>query len=275
MAKRIFIITIVLSLVVFFLPMSVKMFITRYPRVALLLPLHGINRFLSAIRTHQKEFHSLSEYAAGLTIENTQLKEQLRIMKFTASANRPNLVYAHIIGRDNETGVRYLTVDKNMRDNIQINMPVLTAYGLVGKVVECNEIQSIIETALSPSLKISAQNTRSKVVGVIEYSHFEKLRFKYAFAESDIQTNDTIATSGTGGIFPRGINIGTVLLVQVDPTSFFQYVDVKPMVSFNTLEDVFIYTKEVAQSESPRIRYARPENLNDMKIEIPINPRIR
>lgn len=275
MVKRIFIITIVLALTIHFLPASVKLLITRYPRIIFLLPLQGINKFLSNVRIRQKEYSTLSEFATELKLENAQLKEKLQSEKFMFTSNRPNLIHAHIIARDNESGIRYLTVDKSIRDNVKKNMPVMTAYGLVGKIIESTETQSVIETALSPSLKISALNTRSNVIGVVEYSHFNKLRFKYAFAESDIQTNDTIITSGLGGIFPRGLCIGIVLTVDVDPTSFFQYVDVKPMNNFNTLEHVFIDTREITPFNEQRIKYDRPENLNDIKIETPIHPRIR
>ncbi len=275
MAKRIFIITTVLSLVLFFLPTSFKILITRYPRIVLLLPLHGIEGFLRLVRVHEQEYRTLSEYATSLTLENARLIDEIRRQKFTASANYPQLVLAQIISRDHETGVRYLTLNKSVHDNVKVNMPVLTAYGMVGKIIESTENQSIVETALSPSLKISALNSRSQVVGVVEYSHFDKLRFKYAFDESDIQTNDTIVTSGIGGIFPRGINIGVVLKVDVDPTSFFQYVDVQPMVNFNTLEHIFVYTKEIAPFSESGASPRRWQNLYELKIETPTSPRIR
>lgn len=275
MAKRIFIIIIVIGVVVFFLPTSIKLQITKYPRIVLLLPLDGINNFVINLHSQRKEYHRLSELATKLTIENAQLKNQIIKNQLSNTINTFDLVQASIIARDNETGVRFFTINKSSHSNIKYNMPVLTAHGVVGKIIETNENQSIVETALSPGLKISAQDQRSRVVGVIEYSNFAKLRFKYAFAESDIQIGDTIISSGLGGIFPRGLNIGIVINVRIDPTRFFQYIEVKPTVNFNTLEEVFVLTSEIKPYDEMNSNILKQRNLQNLKIEIPITPRMR
>ncbi|MBS4015524.1 MAG: rod shape-determining protein MreC [Candidatus Latescibacteria bacterium] len=275
MTKRFFIVTIILAIAVSFLPASIKLLITRYPRIVLLLPLDGIDNFLSNIRSQQTAYQNLAELTTQLTLENTQLKAKIQKDDFLATLKNPDLVHANIIARDNEVGIRFLTIDKGLRNNIKIDMPVLTAYGVVGKIIESADNHSIVETALSPSLKISGLNLRTNVSGIIEYSYFDKLRFKYAFAESDIQTNDTIITSGLGGIFPRGIVIGIVLNVKIDPTRFFQYVDVNPLVNFNGIEDVFILIKPVSFAAEPSPKFTRSRNLYDLKIETPTAPRIR
>jgi rod shape-determining protein MreC len=154
-------------------------------------------------------------------------------------------------------------------------MPALTAHGVVGKIIETNVTQSIIETALSPGLKISALDQRSRVNGIIEYSNLSNLRFKYAFAESDIQAGDTIITSGLGGIFPRGLNIGTVIKKQPDPTRFFQYVEVKPSVNFNTLDEIFILTNKITSYEESAPKTNKYEDLYNLKVQVPTTPRIR
>ena len=275
MVKRIFIITIVLGLVIFFLPASIKYSITKYPRIVLLAPLNGINRFLSNIQLNKKEYQHFSELATKLSLENTRLKEQLLKTDQKPDLRKDDVISTEIIARDNEAGIRFFTIDKGSVENIKLNMPVLTADGLVGKVIEVTEYQSIIETALSPSLKISALDRRSRVVGVIEYSSLSNLRFKYTFAESNIQINDTIMTSGLGGIFPSGINIGIVKSVTTDPTRFFQYVDIKPIVNYNTIEQVFVLTSEFRPLQESATEIINEENLQNLKIRTPNNPRMR
>jgi rod shape-determining protein MreC len=143
---------------------------------------------------------------------------------------------------------------------------------VIGKIIETNQFSSIVETELSPFLKISAVNLRTQVVGVAEYSHLSILRFKYAFSESDIQPGDTIITSGLGGIFPRGLLIGTVIKNEPDPTRYFQSVEIKPTVSINTLDEVYVLTNKISlyQELTPKMNV-----LDNLKIEVPIQPRIR
>jgi rod shape-determining protein MreC len=272
MPKYIFISIIIIGLVFFFLPPSIKLPITKYPRIALLFPLEGINKFSANVSFHKKEYRYFQELATRLTVENAQLRDNVRKDAEKPLLTNATLISARIIARDNETGVQYLTIDKSANDNLAINMPVLTAQGVIGKIIETNQTQSIIETALSPGLKMSAVNLRSQVVGIVEYSNLSNLRFKYAFAESDIQPDDTIVTSGLGGIFPRGLRIGTIIKNEPDPTRYFQYVEVKPTVNLNTLDEIFILTNKLTNYQEI---IPDPNILENLKVEAPPTPRTR
>jgi len=244
MAKRIFLIITILGIILFFLPTSAKIFITKYPRIAFLFPLEGMNNLIRTLQSQKKESQILSELATKLIIENAQLKEKTEKNQFSKILRTPHLIQVDIIARDNETGLRFLTIDKGTDNHVKENMTALNPQGIIGKIVESTKNQSIIETVLSPGLKISGIDERSRVVGVIDYYNLANLKFKYAFAESDIKTGDTIVTSGLGGVFPRGLSIGIVVNVNIDATRFFQFVEVKPTVDFNTLEDIFILPSE-------------------------------
>lgn len=275
MVRRLVGIIIVLSLVIFFLPAKIKFAITKYPRIVFLAPLNGINNFFANVRLNKKELHRLADLSTRLSLENIQLKEELQKINTSPKVFNLDVIPATIIARDNESGVRFLTINQGSKKNIKVNMPVVTAQGLVGKILAISEYQSIVETALSPSLKIAARNKRSRVNGIIEYSNLSNLRFKYTFAESDMQIGDTIVSSGLGGIFPRGINIGIVNNVETDPTRFFQYVETKPIVNFNTLEQVFVVISQISPDEERVNKNLNWETLQNLKIRIPIDPRIR
>jgi len=272
MQRYIFISIAIVGLIFFFLPASLKLTATKYPRIVLLFPLESMNKFLVDISLHKKDYRYYQELATRLTLENNQLQESYRTVTDKPKIKNAELVSARIIARDNETGVRYLTIDKSIKDNIQVNMPVLVAQGVIGKIIETNQLYSIVETELSPFLKISAVNLRTQVVGVVEYSHLSVLRFKYAFSESDIQPGDTIITSGLGGIFPRGLLIGTVLKNEPDPTRYFQTVEIKPTVNINTLDEVFVLTNKISlyQELTPKMNV-----LENLQIKVPTQPRIR
>jgi rod shape-determining protein MreC len=210
-----------------------------------------------------------------MSLENAQLKDELHKNNIANNLLNNEIIPATIIARDNESGIRFLTIDAGSKRNIKVDMPVLSTQGLVGKVIATTDYQSIVETALSPSLKISARDNRSRVVGVIEYSNLSSLRFKYTFAESDIQTGDTIISSGLGGIFPKGLNIGIVNSIRTDPAHFFQYVDIKPIINFNTLDRIFVLISEISSNEEQANENLNTETIHNLKIRVPINPRMR
>ena len=55
---------------------------------------------------------------------------------------------------------------------------------------------------------------------------------------------DTLITSGLGGIFPKGIPVGTVHKVRKADLDVMSLMDVKPFQEFSTLEEVFVMQKE-------------------------------
>ncbi|MCX8015599.1 MAG: rod shape-determining protein MreC [candidate division WOR-3 bacterium] len=272
--KKTLVITLILSLIISFLPASVKFAITKYPQIVFLFPVAKIKLLISYLQIQKKEFDELKQLASSLAIENALLQEKLLSCNNQLPTAK-QLLKANIIARDDETGVQFFTIDKGSVDNIKVNMVVITAQGLVGRVVFTSEFYSIVETPLSPSFKVAACDKRSQVNGTIEYHSRSYIRFKYVFAESDVQVGDTIITSGLGGIFPYGINIGIVKNIQPDPTQYFQQIEIKPIVNFNAIFDVFIIMSEPATFEPFRPSISKPKALNSLKITVPIAPRIR
>ena len=77
---------------------------------------------------------------------------------------------------------------------------------------------------------------------------------------------DTIVSSGYGGVYPKGVVIGTVEQVNVDAEGGTQSALVKPAADFSHLEEVFVITDHI-QKASPESITVKPP-----KIEPPMNP---
>jgi hypothetical protein len=58
--------------------------------------------------------------------------------------------------------------------------------------------------------------------------------------DADVQVGDSLLTSGLGGIYPRGLLVGSVAAVEREPYGMFQRVEVKPAVEYSSLEEVFV-----------------------------------
>ena len=62
----------------------------------------------------------------------------------------------------------------------------------------------------------------------------------YIPTDADLVLEDTIETSGLGGIYPKGITIGTVKQVTNTKNLTNRYALVEPAVNFNKLETVLV-----------------------------------
>jgi rod shape-determining protein MreC len=57
-----------------------------------------------------------------------------------------------------------------------------------------------------------------------------------------VTSGGIVCTSGIGGIYPRGLIIGTVTNVEADEANVSSNAIVKPDIDITTLQDVFIIT---------------------------------
>jgi len=59
-----------------------------------------------------------------------------------------------------------------------------------------------------------------------------------------VHAGDTLVTSGLGGIFPKGIPVGTVKEVRKSDLDVMRQMEVSPFQDFSILEEVFVMEKE-------------------------------
>ncbi len=180
-------------------------------------------------------------YLQELQKENHRYRSLLDFME----GSELELLPARVVARDPSQWFGTITVNRGYLDQVQREMAVVTAQGLVGMVstVSSNSCQVILLT--DPRLAVSAVVQRSRetgVVGIVEnfpdapaYLHLTNLP-----REANIQPGDEVITSGLGGIFPRGLYIGTVKEVGEDQFGLVLSAVIQPKVNFNRLEEVLI-----------------------------------
>jgi rod shape-determining protein MreC len=61
----------------------------------------------------------------------------------------------------------------------------------------------------------------------------------YVPKDADYRVNDTVVTAGLGGVFPKGLGVGTVTSVP-EQAAMFQPVRIRPFVNIPALQEVFI-----------------------------------
>lgn len=94
------------------------------------------------------------------------------------------------------------------------------------------------------SLKVGAVVSRTREVVVAEGS-FDLaeeglLRLSYLKNDSDVLVGDTVETSGYGGVFPKGLLIGTITEVLPESHGISTYAKIRPAVDLSALKKVYI-----------------------------------
>ncbi|GAA5495638.1 rod shape-determining protein MreC [Rubritalea squalenifaciens DSM 18772] len=173
--------------------------------------------------------------------ENIQLRAALRFQQrspFSVTA-------AKIIRRKPATWWQTITIDRGQKHNVGVQLPVLAAEGLVGKVDRPDDETSTVILLTDEKCQVSARIEGTQEVGILsgqraQYGSTPVLRLRYLSKEAKIKPGAKVVTTGRGGLFPANIELGTV--TSFEAGSFDAEAQVKPAVDFAALETVFVLT---------------------------------
>ena len=190
-----------------------------------------------------------------LKAENEELKKQLREneqLVRDAQAGQPerrrNLttVNAEVISRNPGDTAVTLTLDKGTAHGVAKGDLVTTIDGMVGYVSEAGANTCEVTTVTDVDMQCGALITRTRETAIAEGSYDlmseDKLRLSYLTAGNQVVVGDTVETSGRGGVFPKGIMIGTVESVQPEETGISYYAVLRPFVNVQNVSSVSIIT---------------------------------
>lgn len=209
-------------------------------------------RFLAAEnRRLEDELAAALVLAARLTElrhENHRLRQMLN---FEASSEH-ELIAAEVIARDSSSWFQIIIINKGSLHGVEQNLAVITSEGLVGSVLSVSPVSAQVLLLTDSRRAVSAMVQRSRepgIVGVVEADADMPgyLRMINLPRDANIQSGDTIISSGLGGIYPQGFVLGYVLEIAEEELGHLRFALLRPAANFNRLEEVFV----VAPSAAP------------------------
>jgi len=171
--------------------------------------------------------------------------ENQRLRRLLALRERLPLttLSGEIIAREWGGWIRSLTVNRGRGDNIPRLSAVISPDGLVGRIVDVRLGASIVQVLIDPASTVGAHVSRTRTPGIVEGDPRGTLRFKFMARDgASIQSGDVLVTAGQGGLFPRGIPIGTVRTIDNRGAALFHYAEITPAVDFARVDEVLLVT---------------------------------
>ena len=220
----------------------------------------GINLFdnVQKLQAENKELREKIDKLSNERTEYLRLKrenEDLRkVFDLKDQLAESDFIGANIIARDGGNLFNIFLTDKGSANGIDYNLPVITSKGLVGKVVSAqpfsSKIISVIEDGSSVSAIVAKSGDYVVVKGDIKLEKEGLCKLEYIPADLDLIQGDVIETSGIGGIYPKGITIGTVKEIRAGESDLDRYAIIQPAADLKTLNQVVILRNKDAQSKS-------------------------
>jgi rod shape-determining protein MreC len=194
------------------------------------------------------ELNALKEAKA----ENERLRTLLKYEEGTVEPEIP----ARVIGVNASPHFVSLRIDKGESDGVRTGMPVVTASGVVGQVSRVVGGTADVMLLTDPSSRLGAVVQRSRARGTaVGAGGGTNLHFENVLKGDDVVDGDTLITSGTDGLFPKGLVIGQIEGVSRDTSSnMFVKARIVPAADLRHVEEVLLLPSMLALAPVPEVK---------------------
>jgi rod shape-determining protein MreC len=216
-----FVLCLGLSIVGLFSPVSWSYALTDTLRHTVLAPLVWLQARAEEGRTSRMRFRRLTaqrdsaaylaQFLPSLRAENERLRQLLKLSR------RLNIAYvsAEVLHQPHATDGRTLLLSAGSRQGVAPFNPVVAPEGLIGVVLSVTPHSSIAMSWAHPEFRVSAFTIGGNALGVVAPSAEGRnaeglLELRGVPYRDSVPLGTLVLSSGLGGVFPKGVPVGTV-----------------------------------------------------------------
>ena len=206
-------------------------------------------RYFGLVNTYDVNAR-LKRELVELRMENSRYRELFeayqrlqKLLQFKKTIDQ-SVLAAQVIGRDPTGWFESIIIDKGRESGLKVNMPVVNADGIVGRLVSVSNNYAKVLLIIDQNSSVDCIIQRSRDNGILKGFSTKICKMDYVLKTSDVVVDDMVVTSGLGRVFPKGVPVGTVKDVSDLPGELFKNVMVKPAVDFSKLEEILVILKE-------------------------------
>ena len=206
----------------------------------------GINHYLDLVNI-SKENDRLKSEVARLIKEKNEFIEQISRQKRVASLmayqkdRKKKFLVASVIGRDATQWSKVVFINKGTRDGVKNHFTVVTNLGVIGQIIHSGFTTSKVLLTIDSRSAVDAVFQQSRISGVVVGTGQKQCQVKFVPNTAKVQVGDRVLSSGLGGVFPKGLVIGTVSQVIRKKQGLFQEIMLTPSSDFSNLEEVLVF----------------------------------
>lgn len=198
------------------------------------------------LKERLNEYISVQTALKEVQIENAELRE---IIDKKEDLDAYDPIHSIVISRNPDQWEEKVIIDKGTKHGVEKNMAVITARGLIGKIIVVTDYHATVEllSTENRNFRVSAVIRSSKsddesAFGLIEGFDRDRgeLIMKRIDGDYEIEVGEKVISSGLGGIFPKGLPIGEVTEVSTDDYGLTKMVYIRPAAQFSMLDHVMI-----------------------------------
>ena len=193
-----------------------------------------------------KERLTQVEQELNLARQATAENERLRALLNLNEQLNIQTVPARVIARDPSVWFNTITINRGTSSGIAANMPVVTAGGIVGRVITVSPWASqvmLITDEKAGAGAVVGQLGESGALGSVRGRAdlgVALIEMRYVSGLEKVEVNDSVMTTGQDGIYPPGLNVGRVVDVKKGTATQAHQILIQPGAQLDQLEDVAV-----------------------------------
>lgn len=246
-----FLACVAVSLAAMSLPEPWRDTVTRSLRQTVLAPLLALQQQSEELRTSRARFKAVEGQRDSAMLAATFLPElrnenaRLRNLLGLGARLGSGYVAAEVLHQAEPTSDLTLIVSAGRQQGVRPFATVVSAEGLVGVVSEVDARTSTVVTWAHPEFRASAMGADASVFGIVQPGGAQSpdvwlLELHGVPYRQEVAPGTLIVTSGLGGVFPRGVPVGTITAETADASVWERRYVVRPSVHPAAVSHVMI-----------------------------------
>jgi rod shape-determining protein MreC len=134
-----------------------------------------------------------------------------------------------------------LTIDAGERDGVRRGMAVVSADGLVGRVLSTTASASRVLLAVDPNFSVAARSVQTSALGLVDGRGSDAMRFGPLDPRRTVEEGDEIVTATfPGSAIPAGLPIGRIVAQDARSSRLSSVYELLPFVDVTRLDHVLV-----------------------------------
>ena len=204
--------------------------------------LHGVTGY-GDLRDQNQRLKARNDELEGQALQGEagrkELEEALALLGVDFIGDIPT-VAARVVGAPVSNFEQTIELDKGTDAGIDVDMPVVSGDGLVGRVVQVSRSRAMVRLITDPGSSVGVRFTRSDEIAIAEGEGADR-EMSVGFVETtvEIRRRELAVTSGLNdSVFPAGIPVGRVVTAESSPGELQQHVTMNPVADLEHLRFV-------------------------------------
>ncbi len=183
--------------------------------------------------------------------ENERLQGLLNLKEKTGYDQVP----ARVIARDPSVWFNTVTLNRGSSSGIALNMPVVAANGIVGRVVAVgpwtSQVMLITDEKAAAGAVVGQLSESGSFGSVRGLGQTGLVEMRYVSGLQKVEIGDFVLTTGQDGIYPAGLNVGEVVDLKRGTATLPHQIYIKPSARLDQLQEVAVLLYQPPQRPAP------------------------